>query len=460
MTADMSLADDFPIENLPFGVVRPRAGGDARVVVRIGDRLLDLAAAGIAPELTARPTINALLASGRGSEVRERAGELLSGSPVAPVRSGHPKRSFSTGPDDQNGVQHTVALADVDVLLPLAVGDFVDFYASEHHATNLGRIMRPGGEPLLPNWRRLPVGYHGRSGTMVVSGTDVHRPCGLTTTPDDDEPRLRPSAALDFELEVAFIVGGPRVAHIRPDDADRHVFGAVLLNDWSARDIQRYEYQPLGPFLGKSFAGSISPWVVTLDALRPHLVDPPAQDPQPDPYLRARRPWALDLELQVELNDTVITRTNFAGMYWTFAQQLAHTTVNGATTAAGDVFGSGTVSGPRPGERGSMIELSWGGREPLQLADGSTRTYLQDHDTVRITGWCGGGDRPRIGFGDVTGTVLPALLSGTPSGIERVGSGQNMSEREPRTSPPVGSTPVVPRSMRPAGETVNAGEVS
>lgn len=383
---------DFPIENLPFGVVRPRSGGAARVVVRLGDRVLDLAAAGIVPELTGRPALNALLASGRGAEVRERAGAHLTGT-----------------------LDHTVDVAEVDVQLPLAVGDFVDFYASEHHATNLGRIMRPGAEPLLPNWRRLPVGYHGRAGTIVVSGTDVRRPHGLTTA-SDDEPTLRATAALDFELEVAFVVGGPPVAHIRPDDADRHVFGVVLLNDWSARDIQRYEYQPLGPFLGKSFASSISPWVVTLDALAPFLVEPPAQDPEPDRYLRAQRPWALDIELQVELNGTTITRTNFSSMYWTFAQQLAHTTVNGATTAAGDLFGSGTVSGPQPGERGSMIELTWGGREPLQLDDGSTRAFLEDHDTVRITGWAGGDGRPRIGFGAVTGTVLPAAPrpSGSP----------------------------------------------
>ncbi len=380
---------DFPIENLPFGVVRPTEE-PPRVVVRIDDRVFDLAAAGIAPELTAQPSLNALMASGRGSEVRDRAGELLSGS---------------TRPDT------LLALDDVEVMLPFAVGDYVDFYSSIHHATNLGRIMRPGVEPLLSNWKQLPVGYHGRSGTVVVSGTPVHRPCGLVAG-EDGVGHLTQTRSLDFELEVGFVVGGPASTMIGPDDADRHVFGVVLLNDWSARDVQGFEYQPLGPNLAKSFATSISPWVVTMDALRPYLVEPPAQDPQPDPYLRAVRPWALDIDLSVELNGETITRTNFADMYWTFAQQLAHMTVNGATTRTGDLFGSGTVSGPEPGERGSMIELTWRGAEPLTLADGATRSFLDDGDTITMRGTCGGGDRPRIGFGVVSGTVLPAIERG------------------------------------------------
>lgn len=390
--AEVPEGSDFPIENLPFGVVRP-AGAPARVVVRIGDHTLDLAAAGIAPELTAQPTINALMASGRGQEIRERAGELLSGN-------------------DRSDLLHSVD--DMHVVVPIAVGDYVDFYSSLHHATNLGHIMRPGAEPLLANWRHLPVGYHGRSGTVVVSGTPVARPEGLVPDPADGVPRLVPSCALDFELEVGFVVGGSPTSRIRPDDADRHVFGVVLLNDWSARDVQGYEYQPLGPNLAKSFATSISPWVVTIDALRRYLVAPPVQDPQPDPYLRATRPWAIDLNLTVELNGWPITSTGFADMYWTFAQQLAHTTVNGATTRAGDLFGSGTVSGPTPGERGSMIELTWRGAQPLTLGDGSLRSFLEDGDTVTMRGWCGGetAARPRIGFGEVTGTVLPTPKRG------------------------------------------------
>jgi fumarylacetoacetase len=386
---------DFPVENLPFGVVRP-PGGAARVVVRIGDHVVDLPAAGIAPELTGAPTLNPLLASGRGAEVRQRAGELLTGT----VR------------DDL--IQ---PVGDVQVLLPVTVGDYVDFYSSLDHATNLGRILRPGSEPLLPNWRRLPVSYHGRSGTVVVSGTPVVRPEGLVPDPDDGVPRLVPTAALDIELEVGFVVGGPPASRIPPDAADRHVFGVVLLNDWSARDIQAYEYQPLGPHLAKSFATTISPWVVTLDALQPYLVEPPAQDPEPDPYLQASRPWALDLQLAVDLNGTVICRTGFREMYWTFAQQLAHLTVNGATTRAGDLFGSGTVSGPTAGERGSLIEITWRGAEPLVLADGTTRTFLADGDAVTLRGWAGGDrpDRPRIGFGEATGTILPAPAR--PAGV-------------------------------------------
>ena len=390
--AEVPEGSDFPIENLPFGVVRP-AGAPARVVVRIGDHALDLAAAGIAPELTAQPTINSLMASGRGQEIRERAGELLSGN-------------------DRSDLLHSVD--DMHVVVPIAVGDYVDFYSSLHHATNLGHIMRPGAEPLLANWRHLPVGYHGRSGTVVVSGTPVARPEGLVPDPADGVPRLVPSRSLDFELEVGFVVGGSPASRIHPDDADRHVFGVVLLNDWSARDVQGYEYQPLGPNLAKSFATSISPWVVTIDALRRYLVAPPVQDPQPDPYLRATRPWAIDLNLTVELNGWPITSTGFADMYWTFAQQLAHTTVNGATTRAGDLFGSGTVSGPTPGERGSMIELTWRGAQPLTLGDGSLRSFLEDGDTVTMRGWCGGetAARPRIGFGEVTGTVLPTPKRG------------------------------------------------
>jgi fumarylacetoacetase len=267
-------------------------------------------------------------------------------------------------------------------------------------------MMRPDGEPLLPNWRHLPVGYHGRAGTIRVSGTPVERPEGLV--PDaTGHPRLVPTGALDIELEVGFVIGSPG-RRIRPDDADHHVFGVVLLNDWSARDIQAFEAQPLGPNLAKSFATTISPWIVTIDALRRYLVAPPPQDPIPDQYLQSERPWALDLNLEVELNGERIAATTFRNMYWTFAQQLAHMTVNGATTAPGDLFGSGTVSGPSREERGSLIELTWRGAEPLVLADGSSRTFLLDGDTVTLRGWCGGDapDRPRIGFGEASGTIV------------------------------------------------------
>jgi fumarylacetoacetase len=379
MSAWVPVVDDgdFPLENLPFGVVRP-FHQHPRAVVRIGEYVLDLPAAGIAPEVTAGSTINELMATRRGREVRERAAEVLCGPPR---------------PDLLHHVD------DVEVLLPVQVGDYVDFYSSLHHATNLGRIFRPEGEPLLPNWRHLPVAYHGRSGTIVASGTPIVRPRGLVPDPRDGTPRLTPTRALDFELEVGFLVGGPPASRIAPDDAGAHVFGAVLCNDWSARDIQSFEYQPLGPNLGKSFATTISPWVVTLDALRPFLGASPVQDPEPDPYLRATRPWALDLHLEVARNDATVTTTAFADLYWTFAQQLAHMTVNGATVRAGDLFASGTVSGPTPRERGSIIE---------QIADGTADSYLADGESVTLRGWCGGRgtQHPRIGLGEASGTVV------------------------------------------------------
>jgi fumarylacetoacetase len=373
---DVADDSDFSLANLPFGVVKPR-GAESRVVVRIGDHVLDLAAAGIEPALTTQPTLNALMESGRGREVRDRAIDLLSG----------PERADLVTP-----------VGDVEVTMPVAVGDYVDFYSSLDHATNVGRIFRPEGDPLLPNWRHLPVGYHGRSGTIVVSGSPVVRPAGLVPDPRSGVPRLTPTRQLDFELEVGFFVGGARATRIAPDAADRHVFGAALCNDWSARDIQAYEYQPLGPHLAKSFATTISPWVVTIDALRPYFAAPPVQDPPASGYLQSARPWGIDMNLEVELNGSTITTTNFAAMYWTFAQQLAHVTVNGATTRAGDFFASGTVSGPTTDALGSLIE---------QIAAGRATGYLSDGDTVTLRGWCGGAGtgRPRVGFGDATGTV-------------------------------------------------------
>ena len=301
-------------------------------------------------------------------------------------------------------------LADVSCQLPVAIADYADFYSSLEHATNLGHILRPGSEPLLPNWRHIPVGYHGRAGTVVVSGTPISRPCGITSGPDG--PRFGPSVELDIELEVGWIVGVGNDASpasgapIRPDDADAHSFGAVLLNDWSSRDIQAFEYQPLGPFLGKSFATTISAWVVPFDALRPSLRPPPVQTPLPSPYLQAHRPWAVDIDLSVDLgvaggDPVTICDTNFASMYWTFAQQLAHLTVNGAIVRTGDLLGSGTVSGSSPGTYGSLIEMTWRGRDPLVLPDGSTRAFLEDGDTVTLRARAG-----CVQFGSATGTVV------------------------------------------------------
>ncbi|HEX2577176.1 MAG TPA: fumarylacetoacetase [Aquihabitans sp.] len=394
--APVPAGSGFGPANLPYGVATLPTGRTT-VVARIGDAVLPVADALPEPQrhLVEAPTLNPFLAAGPAvwRDTRARLRDHLA---------------------DRAVERPLVPVADVELLLPMAVGDYVDFYSSIHHATNLGRIFRPNGDALLPNWRHLPVGYHGRSATICVSGTPITRPTGLVATGaagTGDGVRRQPSAALDLELEVGFVVGpGNEPGRpIAPDDAAEHVFGVVLVNDWSARDLQAFEYQPLGPFLGKSFATTVSPWVVPLDALAPHLVPPPAQDPVPDPLLRAERPWGLDLDLEVALNGTTITHTNLADLYWTFAQQLAHLTSNGATTRPGDLFASGTVSGPEPGSRGSLIEATWRGRDPLRLDDGGERTWLLDGDTVTISGRGGGRDgTPLLDLGDATGTILPA----------------------------------------------------
>lgn len=391
---------DFPLENLPYGVFD--AGEGDRIGVAIGDHVLDLRA--VAPRLPgaaagalAEDHLNPFLSLGRGAwqETRRALTVLL-------------------GREDEDLPLHR--RREVRMRLPFRPGDFVDFYSSIEHATNMGRMFRPDGEPLLPNWRHLPVGYHGRSSTVVVSGTPVRRPRGQIQS-GDDPPELGPTRALDIELEVGF-VGGPGNAAGAPidvDDAGDHIFGLVLVNDWSARDIQRWEYVPLGPFLGKSFATSVSPWVVTLDALAPYMVASPPREPAPLGYLRAAGDWGVDLELEIALRPEsmeeakVISHTNFSSMYWTMAQQLAHATVNGATVRPGDLFASGTVSGAIPGTFGSLIELTWRGENPIRFSDGTERTFLEDGDTVTLRGWCEREGTPRVGFGECTGTVLPSL---------------------------------------------------
>jgi fumarylacetoacetase len=301
-------------------------------------------------------------------------------------------------------------LDEVVLHLPFEVADYVDFYSSHHHAENIGRIFRPDSEPLTPNWKHLPIGYHGRAGTVVVSGTDVVRPSGQRKAPSEARPSYGPETKLDIEAEVGFVVGSSTAigTSVPAGSVRDHVFGVVLVNDWSARAIQAWEYVPLGPFLGKSFQTSISPWVVPLDALEPAMIKSPDQDPKPLPYL-AEAQWGLDLALEVLLNGQVVARPPYRQMYWTPAQQLAHLTVNGASLRTGDLFASGTVSGPSRDQRGSLIELSWNGTEPIGLADGSTRTFLEDGDTVTITGTAPGADGTRLGLGEVTGTIRPAL---------------------------------------------------
>jgi len=294
----------------------------------------------------------------------------------------------------------------VTMLLPFAVGDYVDFYASEHHASNVGRMFRPDSEPLLPNWKNLPVGYHGRSGTVVASGTDVVRPSGQRKPPDADAPTYGPSTRLDIEAELGFVVGAPSklASRVGVDDFAQHVFGLVGLNDWSARDIQAWEYVPLGPFLGKSFATSVSHWVTPLAALDAAWVDLPGQDPDPLPYLQGSAARGLDIDVEVELNGDVVSRPPYASLYWSPAQMLAHMTVNGASLRTGDLFASGTISGAEREQRGSFLELSWGGKEPF--AGG--RTFLEDGDEVVLRYTAPGTGGGRIALGEVAGTILPA----------------------------------------------------
>jgi fumarylacetoacetase len=389
----------FPLQNLPYGVFEGPAG-QPRIGARIGDGVLDLRAAEEAGLVDAggtlrAGTLNDLMALGRPAwtAVRQRVTELLR----------DPRHAPAVGP-------LLVPAGAVAMRLPFEVADYVDFYSSREHAENLGRLLRPGTEPLLPNWTHLPVGYHGRAGTVVVSGTPILRPCGQRRPPGEPAPSYGPSTRLDIEAEVGFVVGVPTRLGGRVPTAGfaEHVFGVVLVNDWSARDIQAWEYVPLGPFLGKSFATSVSPWVLPLDALAAARVEPPVQDPPVLPYLARAEDWALDLTLEVALNGTVVSRPPFRGMYWTPDQQLAHLTVNGASLRTGDLFASGTVCGPAPDQRGSLIELTWNGEQPLRLPDGSTRTFLADGDTVAISATAPGADGAPIGLGVVTGTIEPA----------------------------------------------------
>ena len=384
----------FPVQNLPYGVFAP-SGAEPRVGVAIGEQVLDLAAA-LHDEVFARPSLNAFMAQGRERwrQVRAAVTGLLT--------------------DEARRAEVTPALHRIDevrLLLPFEVADYVDFYASEHHATNIGRMFRPDSAALTPNWKHLPIGYHGRAGTVVVSDTPVVRPNGQRSpVAGEDLPGFGPSRRLDIEAEVGFVVGtgSEQGTPVPVADFDQHVFGVCLVNDWSARDIQAWEYVPLGPFLGKSFATSVSPWVVPLEALTAARTAPPARDHELQPYLRDGADWGLDLAMEVRLNGHPVSRPPFASMYWTAAQQLAHMTVNGASLRTGDFFASGTVSGPEPGQRGSLMELSWGGRDKIALPDGSVRTFLEDGDEVAITATAPGADGTVIGFGSVTGRILPA----------------------------------------------------
>lgn len=387
----------FPVHNLPFGVFS-YGNEEPRVGVAIGDYVIDLAPLAAVEMVDGghvfeQPTLGGFLALGRPAWQATRAWltELL------------------TSPAHRELVEsHLVPRADVRLHLPFEVADYVDFYASEHHASNVGRIFRPDSAPLLPNWKHLPVGYHGRAGTVIVSGTPVVRPHGQRKPPQADAPVFGPSQRLDIEAELGYVVGvGSDLGERVPTDSFReHVFGVVLVNDWSARDIQAWEYVPLGPFLGKSFATSISAWVVPLEALEGARVPVPGQDPAPLPYLTEKEDWGIDIEFEIRLNGSVISRPPYREMYWSPAQMLAHLTVNGASLRTGDLYASGTVSGPRREQRGCLLELTWGGQEPITLADGSTRTYLEDGDEVVISASAPAADGGRIGLGEVRGRVV------------------------------------------------------
>ena len=400
---DVPEGDPFGPHNLPYGVFSP-AGSDERTVgVRLGDHVLDAGAAARAlgspyASLLARPSLSPLLAAGRTvwSDVRRAL------------------TAWVTVPAYQETVEPFLRpLSEVTLHLPFEVADYVDFYASENHARNVGQIFRPdAADSLTPNWKHLPIGYHGRSGTVVVSGTDVVRPQGQRKAPTDPAPLFGPSIRLDIEAEVGFVVGVP--SHLgRPVGLSGfrdHVFGLCLLNDWSARDVQAWEYVPLGPFLGKSFATSVSAWITPLDALEEARVAPPERTHPLLPYLddSQEEPAGYDLRISVAINGHVVSEPPFSTMYWTAAQQLAHMTVNGASLRTGDLYGSGTVSGTAEHERGSLLELTWNGREPLELPDGK-RTFLEDGDVVTMTAWAPGPAGTRVGLGEVTGRVVPAV---------------------------------------------------
>lgn len=408
---------DFPIQNLPYGVFR-REDEPARVGVAIGHEILDLAVLEEAGHFEGTPahglglfdedSLNPFLAAGRATwgPVRARLTELLTHD--------NPRLRDDTA----LRARALVPAPEARMLLPTRIGDYTDFYSSMEHATNVGRMFRDPDNALLPNWKHLPVGYNGRSSSIVVSGTPVRRPCGQTRPDDNEPPVYGPSRLLDIELEMGFFTGpGNRQGEAIPvGRTPDHIFGLVLVNDWSARDIQKWEYVPLGPFLGKSFATSVSPWVVPLEALEPFRTAGPAQDPPVLPYLAQDEPRGYDLELEVWLQPAGgeshrIARTNFRHMYWSMAQQLAHQTVNGTNVRPGDLYASGTVSGPTPDSYGSLLELAWKGTRPIELPDGRTRKFLADGDTVILRGW-GRGDGYRVGFGECRGTVLEAAPAG------------------------------------------------
>lgn len=411
---------DFPIQNLPYCVFRRRdENRPQRIGVAIGEYILDLAAVESfghfkGPELAGKkvfsqPTLNAFMALGRvaWAEARLTLSRLLREDPQGDQSLRYDSVLLERGLVPQDEAEYFV---------PVQIGDYTDFYSSRYHAENVGIMFRGKENALMPNWLHLPVGYHGRSSSIVVDGTDFPRPHGQTMKDGDPRPTYGPSRLIDFELETGFIIGAPTKLgeRIPVSGADHHIFGMVLVNDWSARDIQKWEYQPLGPFLGKNFCTSISPFVVTMEALEPFRIANQIQDPTPLEYLRDPGPSSYDINLEAWLqyddnaDPILITKSNFKHMYWTMRQQLAHHTINGCPVNAGDLMGSGTISGPDPESRGCLLERTWKGTEPIELPNGKQRRFLEDGDRLTLCGWCDNGSY-RVGFGKVSGRVLPAV---------------------------------------------------
>lgn len=404
---------DFPIQNIPFGVFITKEDV-ITIGTRIGNCAIDMGALQqlgyfegieLTDDMFMQDTLNDFISDGKKTWrlVRNRLAELFD----------------ETNPTLRDNKEHRevviFSVDDIEMLLPVQIGDYTDFYSSKEHATNVGKMFRDPENALLPNWLHIPVGYHGRSSTIVPSGIPVHRPYGQTLPNGEITPVFGPSRLVDFELETAFITTDANLMGepIPVENAEEHIFGMVLFNDWSARDIQKWEYVPLGPFLAKNFASSISPWIVTMDALEPFRVKGPEQSPKPMPYLQQKGAKAFDINLEVAIQpenaqETVVSRSNFKYMYWSMAQQLAHHTINGCRVNSGDMMGSGTISGPTEDSYGSMLELSWGGQKPLQLNDGSERKFINDNDTVIIRGYCQK-ENLRIGFGEVSSKLLPAI---------------------------------------------------
>ncbi|MBK8659498.1 MAG: fumarylacetoacetase [Bacteroidetes bacterium] len=404
---------DFPIQNLPFGMFMT-SQMTSRAGVAIGEYILDLAVVAEAGLLDgikfdkkdlSRPHLNWFIGSGKKvtTAVRERISDLLNAD-NAELRDNAGLRAKAL-----------VKQSDAQMLMPVRIPNYTDFYSSKEHATNVGIMFRDPANALLPNWKHLPVGYHGRASSIVISGTPIHRPKGQTKADDAAAPSFGPCRLLDFELEMAFITGKSTELgeSISTAEAEDYIFGMVLFNDWSARDIQKWEYVPLGPFLAKNFGSTISPWIVTLDALEPFRVETPVQEPEVLPYLKFEGKKNFDIYLEVEIvpengKSKTVSQSNFKYMYWNMSQQLAHHTVNGCNIEVGDLYASGTISGPTPDSYGSMLEISWQGKKPIQMTDGTERKFILDYDTVVMRGWCEK-DGVRIGFGECSGKILPAL---------------------------------------------------